>query len=121
MCALSIRLATIYVFKFITQFNFVAILSFALRALLFSFTSDINNTLEIYPNPFRETVVVNATKSRIRHVEVLHLHGQSVKRETCDEYHFAINLKDQADGFYLARVEFENGTTKIKKLCKNGN
>ncbi|MBI5541744.1 MAG: T9SS type A sorting domain-containing protein [Bacteroidia bacterium] len=79
--------------------------------------STIEEMVHFYPNPSEGKVFVNSEKSGILSVEIYNNQGKSIFRKTCySEREILIDISDQPDGIYLAKLVDEKGKIFTKKL-----
>ena len=76
--------------------------------------SELNNTAEIYPTLTCGEVVVNAENAAA--VDVLSLGGQLMKQQKTSGTRTTINLKGLAEGAYLVKVRYTDGTDKTQQV-----
>lgn len=78
-----------------------------------------NNELDfsIFPNPAREKVTINATKT-IQNVTILNLLGQEVKSYDVHLKSVEINISDLHKGIYFLSLKLVNGNQFSTKLIK---
>lgn len=76
--------------------------------------SELNNAAEIYPTLTRGEVYVNAENAATVHV--LSLGGQLMKQLKTSGTRTTLNLKGLADGAYLVKVRYTDGTDKTQQV-----
>lgn len=74
--------------------------------------------LEIYPNPFYQSVYVNSNQNIISY-KIENSKGQLIKQENVGENKFQIDLSGNSNDIYFVTFFTSNGF-EIRKLIKNG-
>jgi hypothetical protein len=72
--------------------------------------------LNIYPNPFTETIILQTVTNNISVVEIQNALGQLIYNNTF-ETTLEVNLKDKESGIYFVRIFNEEGLS-VKKITK---
>lgn len=82
-----------------------------------SFEKDV--TLNIFPNPTFEKVVIELGVNNIYGVTVFDMIGKKIIDKKLEPTHqTTLNTNNLANGMYLLKIETENGATITKKLLK---
>lgn len=76
----------------------------------------LNNSVVLYPNPFRNTVKVDGNENRVTQVVVYSVSGKMVKRVEADFEQ--IDLSGLAPGVYIFRISLDQGA--LFKRCIKG-
>jgi ligand-binding sensor domain-containing protein len=80
---------------------------------------NIKNTLFIYPNPTSDMINIGTkTHSKIKHIEILNIHGQVVKFEIIECSFKSIDIGGLPNGLYTIQAQNECGVT-VNKFIKN--
>ncbi len=76
--------------------------------------------LKVYPNPFKEYVIVSSNKNAALSLTLTDSSGKLIQRETTNfDGHYQIDLQDLGRGVYVLILQFENEEPKHFKLVKN--
>ena len=79
---------------------------------------EINNSIQVYPNPANEKVIIELGNLIGQHLKIMNAIGQVVYDTEIKNKKIEIDLSDLANGIYTVQVQTTNGTV-VKKLVKN--
>ena len=80
--------------------------------------NELENKLEIYPNPFEDLIHVSAADP-IQEVVFRNTLGQEIKRLLTDSsFSIDLNVSDLESNLYLVELIFADGTSVVRKLQK---
>jgi hypothetical protein len=74
----------------------------------------LNSDFSVYPNPTNGILNIQSDNS-IKQIYLVDLQG---KRIALDFIQNSVDLSTYTNGFYILHVQFENGTTEIKRIIK---
>ena len=75
----------------------------------------VNNTIDIYPNPVKNELIINSSLT-IQEVVLFNLNGQQVLRKSVDFN--KVSLSELPTGFYMIEMKDTNGAVYTKKVLK---
>ncbi len=68
------------------------------------------NSVQVYPNPANENIVIETSQTRSVHLEILSLDGRIVMEESHIQTPVAISLEELKQGTYLLKLNSDGGT-----------
>ncbi|MCM1040812.1 MAG: choice-of-anchor J domain-containing protein [Bacteroides sp.] len=81
--------------------------------------SELASQLSLYPNPARQTVVINSNSVQIEQISIFNVSGMQVYSSTSLQTHqFRYNVSKLNAGMYFARVKTDQGTAVLKFMVE---
>lgn len=79
----------------------------------------LENELKIYPNPATDKLFLNYSNQSIKRVEIYNLLGELMQLDLESyEKQKALDISSFADGIYILKVQWEDGTTAQQRFIK---
>lgn len=80
--------------------------------------NDLSEVLHVYPNPFRDQLIVENQLQDNLHLEVTDLHGKRVWSFVTQDAEIVLKTEKWSAGVYLMKCSLDNGRTSVYKLTK---
>ncbi len=79
------------------------------------------NNIVLYPNPFSNTIIINATQQveKIAKIEIFNTNGVLVNTTVTNTDITSVDTSNLAKGIYFVRLSSDNGNHIVKKMIKN--
>lgn len=78
-----------------------------------------NRGMKIYPNPAKEILFIrNLDNKNILTLELVNIHGSTIKEFAPNNSEFSINLEDISSGIYLLRCNYNTGKSRTFNIIK---
>ncbi|AXG71161.1 calx-beta domain protein [Kordia sp. SMS9] len=85
-------------------------------AVLNNPTFDVETSMNIYPNPTKNTIHIEATHT-IQNIEIYDVQGRLLAKESYTTQNVTLNLSNQAKGIYFVKIKTAKGV-KTQKVVK---
>ena len=73
--------------------------------------------VHVYPNPAREKIIIQTTRSSISKIELFNIVGSLVHSETrLKTANTSVDISTYTSGVYSVRISLEDGRTEVKKI-----
>ncbi|HOU97508.1 MAG TPA: T9SS type A sorting domain-containing protein [Bacteroidales bacterium] len=85
------------------------------------FTKIVDQDINIYPNPFNQSINILIKKETIEKVryEIYQSNGVLMMKDVCFDKNFSINLSHLHDGEFILRIEADNYINEYKIVKQN--
>ncbi len=77
------------------------------------------NNIQVYPNPFKNTVSVNGGNQQIGTVEIYSISGSLIKKQNITENGQEIELSELKSGIYFLKINTPENESTFIKICKS--
>jgi hypothetical protein len=73
--------------------------------------------VHVYPNPAKEKITIQTTRSSISKIELFNIVGSLVHSETrLKTANTSVDISAYTPGLYSVRIYLEDGTTEVRKI-----
>jgi hypothetical protein len=77
------------------------------------------NNIQVYPNPFKNTVSVNGGNQQIETVEIYSISGSLIKKQNITGNGQEIELSELKSGIYFLKINTPENESTILKILKS--
>jgi len=77
---------------------------------------EVQEAMDVYPNPATNVVMVRNEKARISEVVLVSNMGQVIRKESVNNFNHIVNVEGLATGMYVMTIVFEEGGQLSRKV-----
>jgi len=77
---------------------------------------EVQNAMNVYPNPATDIVTVSNDKARISEVIIVDSMGKLIRTENVNNFNHIVNVKGLSSGMYIMTILFEEGGQLSRKV-----